>query len=470
MARTYTEILEQTIADFQDLDPSVDLVAGPIRDIIEAVVTRVQENEETAEHLSLLYSAAFAAIGSDTEIEAFTSNYGIGKDQGRYASTTQYFCAYSRPAAGSQFTIPRGTVVATGGGYAFRTQSSTVIDGDNADNYYNPATRCYETSATVNAVLVGEDYNVAAYTITALQTPITGIDKSENRTPATGGSSVESNASTIVRAQTRMLGGDKGTYGGILADASNYDPTNTSDVSLVFQSDWPLFQRTESRPAVDVYVIGSVAKSSSYTYTAPVGGGVTVVLDKQPVLSVSSVTRNGAVVAYTFIADTTNAVTGSTRAADYVQLAALLAGDVVVIEYAYNSLLYDMQNALFATNESADSRTRLFDTDILVRGPVTVAISVSVYVRVLASFDPLSVQAAVTDLIYTYVESEMFVGVLYPTELRNQIESSIAGVASASMRTFTKTNAGFSEIETVELEKNEMPYVDTTALLVDVSL
>ena len=472
MARSLDQVVESMQADIASIDPSIDSYAGPVRDLfVDPCATQVQGNEDDVQHLSLLYSAAFAALGSDVEINAFTNNYGIGRDQGAFAYTTQYFCGFSRPAAGTTIRIPQGTIVTTTDGFAFRTAATVIMEGDNADNYYNPVSRCYEVSARVNSVAVGEDFNTAAYTLVRMGVSIAGIDKTENRTAAVGGASAEASSDVILRAQAKMLGIETGTYGGILAATMNYNPLQTKDVALVFQSDWPVFLRREFRPALDVHVIGTLTGNETYSYTSPLGGETAIVLNKQPVIGVSSVTVNGTSVTFSLVADTNNATKGSTRALDRVQIGTpLSANDVVAVDYTYNSLLYDIQNNLFAEVETSSSRTRLFGTDVLIRGSIRVAVSVSVYVRVLASYDPLSVQADAADLVYRYVEPSTFAGVLLPDELKYFIESGVVGVSTVSIRRFTKTVAGDADVETIELNKNEEPYVDVANLVVDVSL
>ncbi len=464
MARSVDQIVEAMQDDINDVDPAIDTQAGPIRDLfIDPCATRVQENEESAEHVGLLYSAAFATLGTDAEIEAFTSNYGIGKDLGAAASATQYFCRYARPVAGQTLPIPQGTIVSTTDGYAFRTTASVSIIGDNADSYYNPTSSCYEISVKVTAVAVGADFNVSAYTIVSMTDRIDGIDKTENRTAATGGTLSEDNVDVIFRAQSRMIGTSRGTYGGVLTTVMQYAPTRMKDASLVFPTDWPIFKRRTHRPALDVYVIGSTEESTTYSYTSSLGGEAEITPDKQPVMGITGVAVNGIATIFTFVEDTNPATQGSTRALSHALLATpLSASDIVVVTYTYNELLYGLQNDLYAAEETDLSRTSLFGTDVLIRGSIRVAITVSVYVRALSSYDPLSVQADVESIVASFVETETFLGVLRPATLQYQIETEVVGVSTATIKKFTKTIGSLSTIETIEFNVNEEAYVDST--------
>lgn len=472
-ARTADEVAQDMRDDIADDDPSVDTLVGPVADwFVEPCSGRVSENEVAIQHTNLLYSASFAVVATDEEVEAFTSNYGIGKYAGDFATATQYFCRFTRPLATEILTIPRGTVVTTTAGYGFRTSTTAKLDGSNADSYWNPSSRCYEISVKVRAVAIGTAYNVSAYTITKIANNLYGFDKTENRTAAAGGLDAEDNTSTVRRAQGAMLGTNSGTHGGIMTTVMNYDPLNIKDVSLVFPSDWPLFRRKTYRPALDVYVIGSLGATYTDTYDAS-GGETEVYMTRVPVDSVSAVAVNGSAATFTFVPDTSPETRGSARAQDKIQLAApLLYGDVVTIEYSYNSIIYDLQANLFATSENAVGiRTRLFETDVLIRTSVRVPITVAMYARVLSSYDPLRVQSDIENLVYKYVQPEEFVGILFPQKdgLKAYVEANVAGISSLSMNEFHRTTGGTLDIEVIELEKNEEPYVDSGTLDIDTS-
>jgi len=456
MARTKTQIATSMIATLRSVDPSIDVEVGPIRDfVITPTAKELAATEERAEHLALLYSLAFAQTASDAEVKALADNFGISRGRGSPSSGFLTFFSYTAPAAGSSYTVSRGTLVSTTDGtYMYRTMEVGSILGDAADAYYNGTKQYYEITIRAEAVAVGPDYDVPPYRVTKIVGSLTGISGAENRVAFTGGSVSETKAGHVSRIQTRFLGMERGTAGGILSNIRNYDTTNIKDVSIVYSTDHTLFRRKTTTPALDVYIIGEVGEQATVVFTA-VGGEDTVTLLRQPILSIDSVTVNGLPASYEWVIDQLPETTKSTSARDFIRLTPpLTAADVVQVTYTYNKLLTNIQNDLFTYQG-------MFGTSILTRAAWEAPIALTVNISRLSVFSESRIQTQADGIITDYIEQELFIDALFPEVLRDRIQSRVAGVSTVTFSYFTRTDFGTLDVEVIELRKLERAVLDT---------
>jgi hypothetical protein len=462
MARTDTEIQKSLIESIHAVDPSVDVVKGPVYDfLIRPVPSELAKTEQDAERLTILTTLQLDQVATQAEIEAMATSFSLRLGGGKASKTTgQVFYAYTKPIRDA--VADRGTLVGTQDQrYTYFVSEKVTLPASSADNFYNPQNRRYEITAKCEATAVGPDFDLPPYRVNKLITKIAGIDGTENISEYRNGQVSEDLPNSVARVQAKFAGLDPESGGGISSDIRNYDAENVSDVSLVYPKDRSLFKRLTNRPAIDAYVIGEQIETLDQTYVA-LGGETTVQLTNRPVRDITTVKVNGIEVDFSFIPDTTRESGGSPRSTDYVLLAApLVAADVAVVTYRYNYLAYQMQQDLFVLE-------RPFDTDVLVREPRRVGVWIELDATVVASFDTARVSDAIQAKLFEEVETGFFIDILQPETIRQDIRDQIAGVSNVRVTKFRRTSGGILDVETIEIAKNETPYIDQGRLKITV--
>ena len=463
MARTPEQVRKSLSASAAEADPTADLAKGPIYDLmLRPVAPEIAALEERQDSVRTLASLQLDKVTTEAEINAIGTAFGLPNVSGKPASCRQTFFTSSRPT--SDIVIERGTLVGTtDSSRIFVVTERVVMLASAADAYYNAARRRYEITAKIESTSIGSDSNLPAFRIKRLFTTVTGLDRNgtENREAATGGTDRQSFSNYLRRIRLKFLGVNPETGAGIASQAFEYAPESISDVMMVYPKDRKVFRRDTGRPAIDLYVIGSLTESTSQRYVA-IGGETSIALSSAPVLSIGSVQiDSAATTAYTLLSDPNPALTGSSRASDVLILTTpLTAGQVIDITYTYDALVSGMQANVF------DANGRQFGTDILVRRPEEVPVSVQVDVTVLPSFDVSRATDAVNTIVFEYIETNVFIGVLLPETLQQRILDGVAGVSSVKIQRFTATNSGALPVEAINLQKNQIPTVDQTNLLI----
>ena len=458
MARTEDEIRQSLIESLQAVDQSVDVVKGPIYNfLLKPVPVELQKTEADVERLTILTSQQLERVATQEEVEALATSFSIRLGGGRASRTAgQVFFANTRPQ--QDLVVDRGVLVGTEDQqYTYFVSEAGTIPAATAGNFFNPATRRYELVLKCEATAVGPDFDLPPGRILRLLTTIPGIDGTINISAYTGGQEEEELAAAVDRIRAKLAGLDPETGGGIKSDVRNYDPENVTDVSLVYPKDRRLFKRPIGRPALDVYVLGSVVTSVDQTYTAT-GGETQIRLTNVPASALNTVTVNGTNVTGTLIVDQTLESGYSARATDYVLLpSALSAADVVVLNYDYDALIADMQEDLF-------SLERPFDTDVLARKPRELPVEIVVDATILPSGDEARTFTQIEAKLFEKVETEYFQDVLLPEVLRQQIQDEVSGINTLRFVRFRRTTRGVLDVETIPLAANETATIDQTLL------
>lgn len=456
MPRSEDEVKRDVIATLNTIDPSIDTGKGPVYDgFIQPYAPEGSKIETDVEHLTALYSRVMAGTATNAEVEAFAANFGIVRSAGKRAKGFVYFYRFTRPGLNDSIEIPQGTVITnTDASLSYRTTERAFISGQYADSYYNSARNRYEIMVPLEASASGEAYSLPAYRVIRLSQIVFGIDGVENRSEVTGGTNSESNADLITRASAKFEGTDKGQPSGVESMVRNYDPSNCKDVSIVTQKDRALFTRIIHDPAMDIYVIGQDIATAEDINTAA-GGETLLNLEKVPAIQVDSVQVNGQDVTFTFLPDTTTQTRKSAEAQDQVLLAApLISGDIVDVNYQYNQLVRGLQDDLFSDEQ------RFFNTNMLAREAIGAYVTCQANAKVASSYDLVTKQTELENALVALIESNLFVEEYVPSDVANQVRTSVSGVLEFTFTKFTRTVDGTLDVETVTFKANEMPKID----------
>lgn len=455
MAKSAEDIKFELKESIQLTDRTLDVEQGPIPDIfINPQSGQLANASSDAESLRQLFTLQFETSATDDEIRKSLANYGSSPGAGTKASHIQHFMRYSKPTV--DITIPSGTLVSNvSGDLLYRVITGGTIVSSSATSYYNSSRRTYEIGLLVEAVGIGESYNLPENRIVILTTPVIGIDSTENRSKSTGGREQETKESQASRLKNSLLGINQGSPGGIQDIIRNDLPEVVSDIAIIqpFEKE---FKRLTTGPALDIYCIGNSVDSFTQTYIAS-GGETQIFLTKVPVVQIQSLTVNNISLTYTLVTDTTPETGYSLKATDYVSLATALAlGDTVVIQYIYNKTLSDVYNVVYASGT-----TYLFNTDMLIRQPVYIAPVLGGQIQALASYSSTEVEQNVINFFSKEFNFTTFIEIVYPEVIRQRVLTEVSGVQNFKLTEFRRSIGSLSTIEPLQYARNEISVFNT---------
>jgi hypothetical protein len=463
-ARSTTEVQESIATAIQTVDPSANTRRGPLkRAWIDPIATEVQKNEADADHLAQLVSLNASEATTDDELDSRANAFGLERGDGKASVGFATFFTSIRPGSTQTLTVPLGTLVGTDlGGLVYQTTTEVNLIGASADIYFNDAERRFEITAPIEALAVGADHDVPSTRINRILSALDDFQGVVNTADVEGGTSRQTNAELDETTRTRLLGIDRGVNGGLISEVLLFDPTTVTAAVPVYSTDIALFRRRTTRPAIDLYVLGSYNRIVSDSFVT--GGGETSFgLSSPPVLSITDVLVNGLSVTFTVVKDTTRETGGSTLANDRIALSAPAGiGDLVQVDYVANGLLLDLQATYDA--EGPDSR---FGTQIVLRTAPKVPIKVAISATVLGSFEVLTVTEEIQAVVLDYVARDTFVATLTPEELDRQIRTEVAGLSRLQITVFARVDGGAS-FGIIDLEKNEIPSTDSSLIALSV--
>jgi hypothetical protein len=463
-ARTEAEIRRAFDATVAAIDESVDTVHGPIpfaiRNPVAAVLT---DSEQQAVHLIRLHSTRFLSEADEDEFQAISDNFAKSPKLGKPSSGRLVAWTTKKPQAGEVRRIEAGHVATTRNrDLEYVLVEAAVMDGDQADNYYNAAKRRWEVSVLAESIGTGSQFDVPPLRINKLDPPVSGFDGIENLKRFRRGSQQETRVQLFTRLQNALLSGiDRGTSAGhrafVLSEAAavagdGYEDSAIS-ITFVFPSDKKEFKRRVDGPAMDIILLVSDAAlndgGTDEFFASP--GQTDFVLTRQPVRSIVSVkVNNVAITSYTFVKDVTEDFGWSGKANDKVVLnAGLNENDSLIVQYEYNELVSNMQ-------DSADGGDNLFRSDVLYREPKTKQIRIQVEITPLTSTPPeeADIKEDVGAVITSYITGGL-AGVYTPETLRTVIQEKLGFTAIVRILKMYRLVDGVAELEVIRLLKNE---------------
>lgn len=451
-ARTSDEILESFQQSVTLSDPKADASKGPLYSLVGVpLADTLEETEVEVDTLENLYSVKFAETATDDQADAFLTNWGEAPGTGSPSTVTVFFMTFSRPLPNQIINVQLGSLISNANQtFQYITREAGQINGNNADAYFNAQRRSYEIGILCEAVANGSQYDLPATLINTKVSQLDGIDAIENREAAAGGEAAETPQQQVTRVQEKFTGTAINTAQGGFTRVQRYNPALIKDVKIVLSSNRILFQRVSYLPAIDYYIFGTLPTTTNETYISQVGGETLIPLKNVPVLSVNSVSINNVPMSnFALVSDTSQELGGSTRAADQLLLpAALLAGDVVVINQTYEGLLQQVQQNVF-------NATKLFKTDELARKPRPIPVRIELQGRALPSYDPTTVQTSLASALQALIQPGTWVGEIQPDIVRQQLSTTVPGLTNLAVETFQRSTLANSQIETVEIEDNE---------------
>lgn len=462
VARTRSEILASVKATLEAVSPQIRIDAdkGPFFYLAgEAVATPLSQSSADVERVALLSTLQFPSVATNNEALALARAFGLTLGSGGFAQGVAFVTTTREPAGTDTFVVAQGDTFSTGaGGQVFEALETRTLTAGNAASFYNAATRRYELPVLVQAVSAGVGGNIAARTLTTISGGASNFDGVVNLTSFTGGTAPQSVASLYSRVQTRLLGLDNFSRGGLQARIQNIDVNRVQAVELTYSTEYPfLFYRLPDTQAIDAWVLNTtrdVLVTESFVGSA---GQTQIPLANKPVLFLSNVFVNGAPVGASLVLDESLEVGRSTREQTYVSLTTpVSAGDIIDITYGYDEVLNTIQaeiDGYFQADTGA-----LFACDVLCRYPRTTYAVVQVTGTVLGTFDPTLVESEVATVVGNYIangsgSSPLLGGSRSPAELRDQIRSQVPGVSALNIPVFARKQVS-PLVENISIPRN----------------
>ena len=202
--KTLSDIIEEKQEKAQEVFGSdVDLTeSSPLELFLEAVAV---EEADLWEKLEDAYYSGFVDSATGSSLDGRATLVGVTRNAAAYASGLVEFTG----ASGTY--IPLLTEVRTAAGLEFKTDAAGYIPSGIA------------ASILVNAAEPGEDWNVAANTITELIEAIAGVTDVTNPNATVGGKDVETDTELRVRIKRSIVRASVSTLEALIANVEAVD-------------------------------------------------------------------------------------------------------------------------------------------------------------------------------------------------------------------------------------------------------
>jgi len=190
--KTYTEIVEELKTQARSLFGN-DVDLSDTSTIYKIIQVMAYSSAQVWSQAESVYNSGFVDTASDMSLERVGALVGINRLTASYAVVTVTFTG--TPAT----SVPAGTVVLTGDGTEFETDTIDVVGGGGT------------VDIACTAMIPGADGNVAISTIDELETPISGITGVDNAAAAISGEDAESDEDLRYRIKNAVKGAQTGS-------------------------------------------------------------------------------------------------------------------------------------------------------------------------------------------------------------------------------------------------------------------
>lgn len=402
--KTAAEFANDITTAIQSRNANYDTRIGPVPDLVIHPMAAVLElQNERIRSVQQLLSLENDGSFTPQDIDEFVANERLRRLTGGRSSVTLIFSRTSAPP--SDLTIranfPVGTLAdeVTGSSVTFLTTADATMYAAQAASYFNPTSQKYELPVTAISLTTGVDVNVGPGRAIRPLRPLVGFESVTNRDAASGGRSAESDAELISRYFVSLTGTSPAVVNGITKVLRNLYP-NVIDSYVVYGNDALNVRSDDDGGAVDVYTIGSSPVTVTESVVFP-GTGQPIPLNKQPVLSISSITGYVQATDYILYSDQSG-YAGSTSAGDgpYWLTSAVTTptiGSSINVTYTYNSLQTTLQSAFSAANNETAGRSLLFKQGVEKK------IAIAAQLKPAAGFIGSTIATLVNDAILTAI-------------------------------------------------------------------
>lgn len=403
---TASQFADVIVDSINERDPSLDTRIGSVRDLfIDPMSGVLEQVNDRIVYVSNLLSLKYANKIIPDDLDDYVYNEGIIRWSGSRSVTVLTFSRAQPPFVDIIIPInfPVATAIDPTTGYSivYKTIESVTMYVATPSAYFNAETEKYEVEVAAASIIVGENTDVGAYTITNPKRPLPGIDEIFNKQKTSSGRGLETNRELADRYLLHVSGAQSGSPNGI----KRYILDNFSsviDAYVVYGENEYLEREMEDAGAVDVWVLGNNPLTRTYTVSYP-GVETLIKMDRQPLVRIISVSDGTTTyvegIDYVVVFDE-DIYNRSNRGVDGIKF--LVTGSVpdlnvpLTIIYEYNSII----NILTSFFTQPEYYNMGFNTLFRWAKPKNIQIEANLKVR---SGNPVTVVEAVRNAINSYI-------------------------------------------------------------------
>lgn len=448
--KTFDQVSGEMDVNLRALQPSATTQIGSVtRNLfIDLPANQFGNLYGAIQRVSLIQSLNNLSSFQGTELDDFGANFNVVRGGSTIASGSVTFG--SSAIATALILVPAGTRVATlstttQGSVFFRTiEDGSIFPGQSS------------VTIPVEAENSGSSGNVGSGSIVILSTAILGISVVANQNPTNGGRDQESDTDFAARIRATFLANDAVTFRGIRSRALTF--TNVIDALVVGAGDPLMVRGGGIGGKVDLYIQAEAGIDRAQVDTVLFSGS-NVVLEHQPVLSISSVFNDTTSLPisagnYLLVTDAGD-LSGSTSAQDALMIiGGASPGDTLIINYVSNGLLEDIQ-FFFAEDDANAVPSR----DFLTRTATQVPIDVGCIVVITSEADFGQVEAAITDAVAGYIDNLTLGAEIKYAQVFDLIKETVGVDDVRPLELLARR--GEATAATVFLARNEFPLTGT---------
>lgn len=467
--RTKAEIIKSLEDAIAEVSPQlrVDADKGAFFNLsIRSTAVVLAEENENVERIAKLASFQFPEVATEEERIGSANAFSVGRSEGGFAYGEAVFYTSTRPQGSEEFIVAESDSASTalGNGVVFLATETRSLNEQNADLFYNPQTRRYELPVPMRAARAGAESNISARSLRYITSGAASFDGVTNFRAFEGGAEREDAEKAYRRTQQRLLGLDQLSVGGLKSKIAEVDVDRVLSVEFTYSTEYPhLYYRLPDSPGVDA-IVQTIAKPVTILETfIATGGESQIVLSQGPVLSLANVLVNSSPVSATLILDTSPAFGRSTRESSVVSLPTPLEeGDVVEVSYSIDETMTKIQTVIDGVVGGG-----LFSTDVLVRYPRVLEVSVEITGTVIGSADRDSLEESVASAAIAYIRDgvEGSEGRRTAAELRDAVRTAVPNIASLAIPVFCRKQIG-NIVEIIDIPRNAVPVLNRSDDLV----
>lgn len=470
MGTTADLIADALIADIQSANPTVDVVKGPVYDLLLAPVPPVLADvSDAVASLSNIYSPVVSGDSDNAAIvDTLGTAFKVPQPTGTQCRASIVFYFTSLPL--DSISIPAGTAVATTDRTVIYTTETAILNitANTVAQFYNATTSRYEITIDAVASTAGSAQSVPANRLTSLLSKIDGIDGVYNPAASTVGVDAGDTAAYLTQIQERFIGMDSGSFSYQLQQIASSYPNAVVD--FVLSTDYGSFRRVLRGDGADCVIRDPDPATATDVFSAAEGTtstrGIVFTLRTQPVIadSVDLVYVNGVALGnenYSIEYDDDVSTRWSTAATTCVRItSSLKITDTVTIRYSYCQACVGVQNNVFGTASGTD----FFGVNTLVRLAEQVQIVVALSVRAASGIGSDSLSGmnaatlqAISAAVVSYFESLGFVEAVTSDDLVAYLLDRFSNLRQIFVQKFHRADYYAQDVESILLKKYEVP-------------
>ena len=394
---------------------------------IQTLLTNISFLNTVTEAFNTTIDNVYAIIS--TAVDNLAGNYNKTR---KAALNSTGIINYYRPnaPASTELTniISAGSVVKAINGMTY----TTLTDVSYSNFYFDTNFNAFMLDVPAECSYAGTVGNTEQYTITTIQTSVSGWTSVTNKVAWINGTDIETDADFCNRCQTEISGSNIGTLNGIRNNILQNNPI--LDMSVVGAGDAEMVRDLGWGGKVDVYITDVSPQQVTWTYYSD-GSAITYIQGARPIISTAAVSVTADVgypVIGSIVADTTSPTEGSVNSLDAISWSVSpTAGSTVTLTYFVNKYINDVQTFIDQDGYNTGA-------DILIKQALVVPVDIIFNISVFSGYSMSDIISAITIKIQNLLSTKKIYETLQQSDII-ELAYTVQGLDRVIMP-FTKFN------------------------------